>query len=1348
MVRKLIDWAVANPLVVMILMTALAVTGGYAFAHVNIEAYPDPAPAIIEVVAQYPGASAEEVERQVTVPLEVALAGMPELETTRSKSLFGLSHIRNQFGYSRDYEQAKQDVLNRLSTVNLPPGVTPQISPASPIGEILRFTIYNPKDAAGRPVYSLGDLKAIQDYVVQRELLRVPRIAGVTGIGGTVKRYEVQPDPEKLAHYGVTLAQLQTALGNSNTNGSGDNLTQGKQRNVVVRSLGLIGQGQDPYLPTLATRAPAKAAAHLRVEEARRCREIRQVVVASVNNVPVRVDNLVDGGPVLNADGTISLRKLFLKPDGTAEWDGAERWEEGPVLNTDGTPRDDDATIAMKVAWSKALVSRGVVIGNQTRQGRVGISRPLRSRTWAQLSDREKQHVREQKEWSAPPDLGPLDELRAVFAGRPPEPGDPERNVWWRDDRQVWQARPADARPWEALADDEKTAARTELAGRLPAGDPAGWRFHQTAGGKWDGWDDARWADDDDVVQGIVLLRKGQESLPALRDAIAKIDELNRPGKLPSGMKIVPYYNRTDLINRTTETVNENLLVGMALVTAILLMFLGNVRAAVIVAINIPLALLFAFGVLYARGKSANLLSIGAVDFGIIVDSSVIIVESIYRHLNSDEHSDEPLQERISAACGAVTKSLFFATVIMVCALLPLFTMKGPEGQIFGPMADTYAFALAGALFLALTVSPVLCLLLLGNVGKRPSDGFWARAVRTASWCLLLPVLLAPLKFLFVPRTGERENRLVRALNWAFILQLNVVLRLRWVALALFAASVCYTGVVVANMGREFMPELEEGNLMVRGTFPVNVSLEEVSDRSRQLREVLREFPEFAVVVPAIGRPDDGTDPTGYYNVETFCPLRPESEWPAVAKYGRPRKKPDLVRDLGAALARHFPGVDWDISQIIRDNVMEALSGVKGENSIKVFGPELDALERTAGRIKDELGGVHGVENPGVFRIQGQSNLEFPIDRGKCAFWAVSAADVQAVIGAAVGGKAATQIQEGEKQADLTVRFPLRLRGDEAGIRAIPVPVANATTGGGPPAAPGSPFGGSALGTSTTGSALPPPAATGNPFNAAPVWTTTPTRRLDDLITPLNANGQPDPTASFLRPGASTIYREQGQRLIAIKFEVRNRDLAGTVTEARDAVEPLLKPPYRAEWSGEFKQMQEAEKRMAKMFALSLALIALLLYLAFRSFLDAAVVFANVLAMGVGGVWALKLAGLNFNISAAVGFISILGVAVMNGLLFVSAFNGMRARGVELKEALVRGTRQLVRPVVMTALAAILGLLPAAFSTKMGSESQRPLAVVVCGGMLFTIFALVLVPLLYSFYGDRTPPEGAGDLAH
>jgi cobalt-zinc-cadmium resistance protein CzcA len=1163
MIQKLIDWAVSNPLIVLILAAALAIGGGYAFINVNIEAYPDPAPAIIEVVAQYPGASAEEVERQVTIPLEVALAGMQGLESTRSKSLFGLAHLRNQFTYARDYDLAKQDVINRLANATLPPGVTPQISPASPIGEILRYTLENPRDSSGRPIYTLNDLKALQDYTIQRELLLVPRIAGVTGFGGTVKRYEVQPDPKRLYNFGVTLSQLQTALGNANANGSGDNLGQG-ELNVVVRTLGLFGQGQDPQQQVLGMSDPVAAGAFLRAEEARRCREIRQVVVASTNNVPVRVDNLVEGGPLLNADGS---------------------------------PRVDD----------RKLVEQGVVVSFQTRQGQVGISRR-----------------------------------------------------------------------------------RLDSNGKVT--------------------DD--WEDQNDVVQGVVLLRKGQESLPALRDLQAKVDELNKPGHLLPGVKIVPYYNRTELINRTTDTVYENLLTGMVLVSVILLMFLSNVRAAIIVALNIPLALLFAFGVLFARGKSANLLSIGAVDFGIIVDSSVIIVESIYRHLSSGDYADLPLRERIVRACREVQRSLFFATIIMVCALLPLFTMKGPEGQIFGPMADTYAFAIAGALLLALTISPVLCLLLFRRV------------------------------------KASRDNIMVRAIRGLFLWQLGLMLRFRSLVLIGFVVVICFTGGVVANMGREFMPELEEGNMLVRGTFPVNISFKEAVKRARQFREIARQFPEVRAIPTATGRPDDGTDPTGYYNMEANMPLRPESEWPVVAKYGRPRTKDQLVKDLNETLESSLPGVDWDISQIIRDNVMEALSGVKGENSIKVFGPELDTLEKLASDIKNALDGIPGVQNPGVFRIRGQSNLEFPVDRQKCARWNISATDVQSIIQSAVGGKAVGQMQEGGKSFDICTRWPLRLRSDEEKILAILVPVSNQVTSGNQTTIASTPISGASVGLSATGTTAVPPAPTGSSVNAPAITPTTSFRRLGDLVTPRGENGQPDESGSFFRPGASTIYREQGQRLIAIKFEVRGRDLASAVADARSKVDPLLQPPYRAEWSGEFQEMQDAEKRLARVFGVAILLIALCLYLAFNSMLDAATVFVNVLIMGVGGVWALKITGLNFNISAAVGFISILGVAVMNGLLFVSSFNRLRASGVELKESLMRGTGQRVRPLIMTALAAILGLLPAALSTKIGSQSQRPLAVVVVGGMLFTILAINLVPVLYSFYGHREPHAGAGEMGH
>lgn len=574
MLHRLISWALHNALVVVLGVLVLAGLGSYAFLHVNVEAYPDPAPPIIEVVAQYPGASAEEVERLVTIPLEVLLAGMPGLQYTRSKSLAGLSHLRNQFEYGTDYQAARQEVINRLqfTSGSLPAGVTPSISPVTPTGELMRYTLRSPRDAAGRDLYLPRDLKAVQDWSLVREFSRLPRIAGVASFGGEVKRYEIHPDPEQLQRYGITLQQLQNAVSNSNANVGAGFLNQGGNA-VNVRGVGLLGQGADPLQRALALTVPQAAFRLLRDDEQQRLEDIREIVVASVNNVPVRVRDLCARGP-----------------------------------------QDD-----------------GVAIGYQPRQGRVGISRP-------RLDD----------------------------AGRP--------------------IRTAD-------------------------GDPV-------------------WIDEDDKVQGLVLMRKGEATLGALEALKTKVDELNETaGALPPGIQLVPHFDLTGLLHRTTETVHENLFLGMMLVVMILLMFLSNVRSALIVAVNIPLALLFAFAVMFLRGKSANLLSIGAIDFGIIVDSTVIIVENIYRHLSSTEGKDLELKQRILRACSEVEKPLFYSTAIMVCALLPLLTMRGVEEQIFGPMADTYAFALGGALLLALIVSPVLCLIFLRNL-KPARDNFLVRGLQ------------------------------------------------------------------------------------------------------------------------------------------------------------------------------------------------------------------------------------------------------------------------------------------------------------------------------------------------------------------------------------------------------------------------------------------------------------------------------------------------------------------------------------------------------------------------------------------------------------------------------------------
>ncbi len=1174
MVRKLIAWAVNNPLIVILVMFGLAGFGGYAFLKVNVEAYPDPAPAIIEVIAQYPGASAEEVERQVTIPLEVTLAGMPGLKYTRSKSLFGLAHLRNQFEYGIDYERAKQEVINRLQfTESLPPGVLPVLSPQSPTGEILRYTLTGPKDELGRDIYSLNDLKALQDWSLERIFKRVPRIIDVTSSGGTVKRYEVRPDPDRLRRYGISLSQLQNAIANANANAGGEYLALGPNL-LNVRGIGLIGGGIDPMQAPEVSGAPDPRAAadYLRREDDRRIQAIRQITLTSINNQPIRVEDVVEGGPL---------------------------------------------------KYASEIGRHGVVAAYRTRLGRVLYSEPKKNPDGSEVRD----------------DAGNI----------------------------VWGFEP-------------------------------------------------------EKVQSVILLRKNEDSLPALHAVELKIKELNENPRLP-GVKIDTYYDRSDLIHVTTETVRENLILGMALVTVILFMFLNNVRSALIVAINIPLALLFAFSVLFVRGKSANLLSIGAVDFGIIVDSSVIMVENIYRHISSGEYPELPLKERIIHASGEIQKALLFSTLIMVCAFLPLFTMRGPEGQIFGPMADTYAFALGGALLLALTVSPVLCMLFFKNL--KPSSDNW----------------------------------LVRFLKQRYLWQLSRCLKYRLLTLAVMGALIAVTVCLLPLLGREFMPELEEGNLWIRATYPMNINLDTVAEQTDRARAVMQQYPEIQSIMAQIGRPDDGTDPTGFYNVEFFVPLKPQRDWPALREQKglmslfravRPRTKPELVRQMRDELNQKVVGVDWNFSQNIRDNVMESLSGVKGDNSVKIIGPDLDELERLADRLQVLLKDVRGVEDVGVFRVKGQPNLEFPIDRDKSQKYGASDADVEAVIKSAVAGQPFSTMIEGEKRFDITLRWPEALRTSEETILKIPVDITNNQTSGFVSGVAPTRITGGSTGLSISGTSGSLPALHGSLWNGTLNYlASNPQRPLRNFVTPLNSQGHPDPGGHFVRAGASTIYREQGERLIAVKFSVRNRDLASTVAEAQQKAASLFKSPYRAVWSGEFEEMQEAEGRLMYIIPLSLALILILLYMAFHSLLDAFVVLSNVIALSMGGIWALLLTHTHFSISAAVGFISLFGVAIMDGLLMISYFNQLRAQGLTLDEAIMQGAEKRVRPVMMTALTAILGLLPAAVSTRIGAQTQQPLAIVVVGGMITTLFLTrYLMPILYSLYGHREPPAGSDSMAH
>ena len=1085
MVRLIITWSLHNRLIVILGAFVLVGAGIFSAYHLNVEAYPDPTPPLVEVITQNPGASPEEMERLIGIPLETALNGMPGLEDLRSTSVAGLNDIKCQFAYGTDYWAARQEVINRIGMVNnLPAGIQPGLSPWSPIGEIVRYVLEGPG-------YTLNQLKAVQDWVITRALKTVPGVIDVTGYGGTVKQYQVLIDTRLLRQYNITLQQVEDAISRSNANIGGDLLSLGSQSHNV-RAVGLLGKGIDPL-------DPAKVDQSFAIE-VNKLEDLRKIIITSVNDNPIYLRNVAQA-----------------------------------------------------------------VVGHRPRLGVVG---------------------RKLKE----------------VKGRPVD------------------------------------------------------------------------SDEDDVVEGIVLMRKYERSLVVSEKVAEKMEQIERSGILPKGMHMTVFNQRTALIHVTTHNVLHNLVVGMALVIAILFIFLGDLASAGIVALMIPLALLFSVTVLYMQGKSANLLSIGAVDFGIIVDSSVIIVENIYRHITArGADRSRPLIDRIIEASTEIEKALFFSTTIIVCAFIPLFSMTGPEGALFGPMANTYAFAICGALAMAVTLAPVLC------------------------------------SFLFHNKAEETDTFIDRLMKRRYLKALSRVLRHRYLTVGVMVSLMVYTATLVPHLGGEFMPQLEEGNLWIRALLPRTITLEGAARFAPRLREVMASMPEVRGVMSHIGRPDDGTDVTSFFNVEFNVPLRPMQQWrrKRAALWGYPLPwtreiTREEIQDELMEKFKEFPGVNFNFSQLIRDNVEEALSGVKGANSVKLFGTDLKILEESGQRVATILKAIPGIKNVGLFHIVGQPNLEIEIDRDQCARYGVNVADVEAVVQVAIGGHAFSQMVEGEKLYDIVLRLPFNLRDDPSVISRIPID--------GPAAADGQP-----------GPRIP----------------------LDQL-----ADIHPH------KPGASYIYRENNRRFIPIKFSVQGRDLASAIAEAqRKVYDPKtgaqLPPGYDIEWSGEFAQMQEANARLMWIIPLSLALIMVLLYTTFNSTKDALLVMVNVLEATMGGVWALWLTGTSFSISAAVGFISVFGVAVQDGVLLISYFNQMRRHGYPVLEAVMRGAELRVRPVVMTSLTAALGLLPAAVATSIGSQAQKPLAIVVVGAMLVTLFLTrYLTPVLYSLFpGPLNPDEAVQELA-
>jgi cobalt-zinc-cadmium resistance protein CzcA len=1043
MIQRIVFGALRMPFIVLAAAVLLIVLGLSAYRELDIEAYPNPCPPLVEVLTQPPGWSAEETERYVTIPLEIGLSGMPGLDHLRSVSLFGLSDVKAYFKWSVPYAEARQEVINRLQFVQLPSGLAGQLSPWNAIGEVFRYRLVGNG-------YSLRDLKAAEDWIMERQWKQVQGVIDVTSYGGETKQYHIEVDPFRLRGHGATLGQLTAAIQNANQNVGGDRLFVGEQ-SYDVRGIGLLGARNGYQLE-----------------------DVRDIVVAEQKGTPVRVRDIAD-----------------------------------------------------------------VDIGHAPRLGIVGFN------------------------------------------------------------------------------------------------------------------------DEPDVVQGIVLMRYGGETPTTLQGVHERLQYIRDNHILPPGMDILPYYDRGQLVAMTTHTVIENLLVGMGLVTVVLLLFLGHARAALVTAINIPLALMVAFCGLVATHTSANLISLGAVDFGIVVDSSVIMMENIFRHLGP--HGRGTIVERIEQSAREVATPMTFSTLIIGVAFLPLFTMTGVSGVIFAPMARTYAFAIGGAICLALTLTPVL-------------------AAKT------LPAL-----------AEEKESAVMKVLHRIYNPFFDAALRRPRLALAIGVIPVVLGFALFPLLGREFMPHLEEGNFWIRATLPMSISLDQSAKYVGRMRRILRgcpldgtqgcdeahrTHPEVENVVSQLGRPDDGTDVTGFYNIEFFAPLKPFDDW----RRGMTKEK--LTEQINGELTEAFPGVLFNFSQYISDNVEEAISGVKGENSVKVFSQDIESNERVADDVVDTMSKVPGVADLGHFRVLGEPSIKITPRRAECARYGLNTGDVDAVVQAAIGGQAVTQVYEGEKFFDLTVRWKPAYRMSLEAIGEITV--------------------------------------------ATPDGSSIPLGQIADIRS---------------TEGPAMIYREDGVRYSPVKFSVRGRDLTGTISDAQHRIEEEIPRcdrtppgwskscrPYdtRLEWAGEINELNEAEGRLKLIIPITLLLIVFLTYSAVRNWVDTLIVIIDIPVAITGGVLGLLVTGTHFSVSAAMGFISIFGIAIQDAILVVTYFQRLReTEGHPIELAAREAAEKRFRPVLMTTLVATLGLLPAALSNGIGAQTQKPLAIVVIGGsLILAILTRILQPPL------------------
>ena len=1050
MIRRVVDFALNNRLLVLAFALMLFAGGIVAFRDLPIEAYPDVADNYVEVITQWPGISAEQIEQQVTIPLEIVMNGIPHVVHLRSFSLFGLSDLKLIFDDESDNDWNRERVLERLSQVTLPPNVIPQMGTDwSPVGQIYFFTLHSTN-----PAYDPMELKSIEDWVIEKNFKAVPDIVDVASFGGPTREYQVRVDPDKLVAYGLSLAQIEQQLTNNNTNAGGSFIQEGLQQ-INVRSVGLVDRSQD----------------------------IEQTVILTKNGTPLRAKDI-------------------------------------------------------------AVVSQGPKI-------RLG--------QFAKAIHRE----------------------------------------------------------------------------------------------------DGKIINNDDVVSGIVLLRKGAAADTALQGIHKKVEELN-DHILPPGVKVVPFVDRSDLVHFTTHTVLHNLAEGMILVAIILLIFLGNVRGALIVAATIPFSLLFASICLDLRHIPANLLSLGALDFGMVVDGAVVMVENIVRHLGAKNGNGKTPSEKISEASHEVQRPVFYAIAIIITAYLPIFTLQRVEGRLFHPMAWTVAFALLGALLFSIVIAPVLASFAFAKGAhewRNPAMEFAIKHYRTA-------------------------------VRWAIRRRaITVGVGVLGLFIALYLAL---SGVI----GSEFLPHLDEGALWVRGTLAPSTGPDEGIRVSNQARVILCSFPEVPQCTSQTGRPDDGTDTTSFFNTEYFVDLKPKEEWRPVFH----ENKDELIVAMNRELNK-IPGVVWGFSQPIEDNMEEAVSGVKGELATKVYGDDLKVLEEKADQIVGIMRGVKGIEDLGVFHVLGQPNLNVTVDRTAAARYQINIADVQDAVQTAVGGNALSQVLKGEARYDLVMRYLPKYRDTREAIENI------------------------------------------------------------RLLSPSGERVSLAQLCNFSEAdGGSEIYREGNQRYVAIKYSVRGRDLGGAVKEAMQKVneEVQLSPGYHIDWEGEYESQKRADERLLIVLPitilivlpLTILIIFVILYTMFKSFKWASLILANVAMARIGGLLALLITGTNFSVSSGVGFLALFGVSVQTGVIMLEYINQLRARRFTIEDAAVEGAVLRLRPIMMTMLVATLGLLPAALSHAIGSDSQRPFAIVIVGGLIADlVMSIFLLPTLYVWIaGDRDvlPPAEQG----